>query len=229
MSTIFNIPSVPAPMTCDFGWYFGSLGSPQREPEASFSIGTTQYPPGVTVTAGGSVTLPTNSNITVASTASFEPAGNVMFYAGLLSTQHTMSPYTVVDATHIHCTGGSGTFATGTPVYDPRFYVDQLPLQRTVIFDAIDHNNLGLPTTSVPTGVQAVSYQWDFGNGQISYGPYATTQYPYNIGVSSLVAKLTVLDNLGRQVSCAHRVSFISQRALYGISLHEVQSSAHYR
>lgn len=223
MSSVTTVHPAPPPVICDYGWYYGTVSSPQRLSGLSYTVGTSSYPPAATTVAGGSVTLPTNSNITVASTARLESTGWVTFYGG--NTNHTSCPYTVVDGTHIACTGGSGTFATGTPVYDPRFYVDSMPLRQQVIFDAIDFNNLGLPKLTVPPGISIVLYQWNFGNGQTGFGPYASVTYPFSKPVASIQTSLTVFDNLGRSFSCAKRLNHQSLSPVYVTSLRQIKAT----
>lgn len=207
MATQINtlISSTP-PVVADFGWYYGSVASPGRLPEFLFTVDGVQYAPGVT-TLSNSTTLPTALSIPVASTATLESSGSIVFYGGLAAGLHTTAQYTVVDGSHITCVGGSGTFAAGTPIFDPRFYVDSIPANTNVIFDAVDFNNLGLPTVQVPSGVSIISYRWDFGNGSVGVGPYASTIYNYGAGTPSLIVKLTVIDNFNRMSSCSHRIA----------------------
>lgn len=212
-------PSIP-PVICDFGWYYGSASSPQRLNEATFKVGNSPYPPGAT-TLAGNVTLPTGSSIVVASTSTLESSGMITFYGSL--SNHITVPYVVTDATHITVTGGTGTFASGTPVYDPRFYVDQMPLHQNIVFDCIDSNNLGLPTLTVPPGITVVLYQWNFGNGLTGFGPYASTTYTYAAPVPSAQCSLTVHDSLGRSFSCAKRLNQQALTPLFVTSLREVK------
>lgn len=221
-SVVTTVNSSVPPVTCDFGWWYGSSSTPQRLVEASFSVGGKTYPPGRTfITGGSNVTLPTSSNINVNSTTGLESSGWITFYGS--TTIHTTVPYTIVDGTHINVTGGTGTYASGTPVYDARFYVDQMPLHQVVTFDAIDSQNLGLPKVSVPTGLSIVLYQWNFGNGLTGSGPYASTTYSYSKPPESIRASLTVYDNLGRAFSCGKQLKQQSLMAVYGTSLREIQ------
>lgn len=205
MSHIYD-PIVQAPLVvCDFGWYYGSVGTPERLPEVSFAWDGHTYPPGATVLAT-TTTLPTSS-ITVASTSTFDNSGVLMIWQS--ASVHTLAAYTVTGSTTFSVEGGSGTFLYNTPVFDPRFYIDSLPLSTNVIFDCLDGDGLGLPTLYVPEGVHITSYRWDFGNGTTAYGSNANTEYTYSTSPPSVPVSLTVVDNLGRTASCMHRVRLI--------------------
>lgn len=211
-STIQTKQTPILPVACDFGWYYSSG---QRLPEVTYSVDGNSYPPGNTMTVGSQTLSTGGTSVLVASTANFESAGSVVFYGGALPNQRTTCSYTVTDSTHLQCTGGSGTFADGTPVFDPRFYVDATPLRQIITFDAVDSLSLGLPTVQVPSGVTIVSYRWDFGNGLIGVGPTATTTYTYSQPVASIQTSLTIYDSLGRRSSCAHHLNQQSLSAIY--------------
>lgn len=202
----------PAPIV-DFGWYYGV--SPTRLGEFTYddqgdSPGNL-WPPGRT-TLTGNITLPV-ATIAVASTASFSVGpGTIKLDNG---ANHTTVNYTGMTGTSFTgCTGGTGTFATGVQVYDPRFYVDQLPLNQPITFDAVDSHGLGLPI--VQATVPIINYQWNFGNGFTSFGTTATTEYTFGAPPPSIQCTLTVTDALGRQYATAKRLNIQTAIPIYG-------------
>ncbi len=200
-------PVPPLPIVCDFGWWYGSQ---QEIVELSYTVNGVTYPPGVTTVAGSSVTLPA-STIQVASTTSFEASGTIMFGALGVGGIPQSVVYTGKTATTFTgCTGGTGTYVIGTPVWDPRFYTNQTLLNQAIVFDAIDSIPLGLPKVIVPSGVSIISYQWDFGNGLQGYGPVASVTYAYLRAVPGLTVSLTVLDSRNRSYSCAKAIDPVS-------------------
>lgn len=235
MSNVNQIPGSVPPIVCDFGWYFGLI--PTRLPEFSYVINGITYPPGKTTLGGLSpitlplATIPSNFGTLPQLQAAFEVPGSFVLNNGL--TQQTVK-YTGFALSgglpsFTGCTGGVGTFNVGTPLYDPRFYVDDMPLNALITFDAVDHLGLGLPTTLVPLGSTVINYQWDFGDGQIGYGPFATQTYTYPVVPPGIQATLTVTDATGRTSSCAHRLNLQSLAPIWGTQLRERQSNAHYR
>lgn len=95
-----------------------------------------------------------------------------------------------------------------------------VPLNQLITFDATDHLGLGLGSTSVPVGVSVSAYLWDLGNGLVATGPYASTTYAYNQSPPSLKIALTVIDNRGRETSCARYIGFNFSPPAVGRSLH---------
>lgn len=210
MAILINQRPVPLPdPIVNFGWYYGV--SPTRLSEYTYAVGTDKYPPGHT-TLTANVTLP-NATIPVASTASFSIGpGSIKLDNG---TNHTLVNYTGMTATSFTgCTGGTGTFNSLVQVYDPRFYVDQLPLNVGVTFDAVDSQGLGLP--GVQAVVPIINYAWNFGNGLTGFGSTATTKYTYGAPPPSAQATLTVTDSLGRQYSTAKRLNIQTAIPVFG-------------
>jgi hypothetical protein len=123
-------------------------------------------------------------------------------YTGMTSTSFT------------GCIGGTGSYNSGAQIYDPRFYVDQLPLGSPITFDALDAQGLGLPV--VAATIPIINYQWDFGNGLTGFGSAATTQYTYGAPPPSAQCTLTVTDALGRQYSTAKRLNIETSAPIYG-------------
>lgn len=235
-SMINTIPTQSEAVIADFGWYYGL--SPTRLPEDVYVINGITYPPGRGTLGGtGSLTLPastipTNFANLRAMKTEFEATGTIVLNNYISS--HTTVMYTglaIVGGfpSFTGCTGGSGTFTVGTPIYDPRFYVDQMPLGDLITFDAVDHEGLGLPVTVAPAGVNVVNYQWNFGNGEIGYGTFASTTYIYNQPPPAIQATLTVTDSLGRTASVAHRLNLVALASIFGTALRERQSNAGYR
>lgn len=217
---INTIPPTVQPVVCNFGWFYGV--SPQRLAEASYVVGGVLYPPGVTVTTS-SVTLPV-ATIPVSSTASFETSGTLTIRNP--SARQTITYTGVTPTSFTGCVGGTGTYGSGSDVFDPRFYVDQAPLQQLITLDAIDSHNLGLPTTVAAPGYPIIDYRWDFGNGQLGYGPFASTTYTFNMATPSLQATLTVTDALGRHYSCAKRLNLLGFIPGHSTSVSTRQGSA---
>ena len=88
--------------------------------------------------------------------------------------------------------------------------IPHTPLNVLVTFDAIDSESLGLPTPAVPPGISIVSYQWNFGNGQTGFGPYAGTTFTYPVPVPGFQVSLSVVDSLGRTTSTARQINLLS-------------------
>lgn len=197
----------PKPIV-DFGWYYGT--TPTRLPEYTYQVDTTTFPPGFT-TLTANITLPT-ATIAVSDTSSFSVGpGTIKLDNG---TIHTLVQYQSMTATSFTgCTGGTGTFNSGVQVYDPRFYVDQMPINAEITFDAVDSQGLGLPT--VQATVPILDYHWDFGNGFTGFGSTATTQYNYGAPPPSTQCTLTVTDALGRQFSTAKRLNIENDIPVY--------------
>jgi hypothetical protein len=213
-SSINQTPWTTPPILCDFGWVYGD--SNLRLPEASYTVGTTAYPPGKT-TLGTNVTLPTTPITSGFSSlddlkAAFPAEGQFVIVGP--------SSHAVVNYTSLVTIGGgygfggcttsaTGTFSSGDVLYDPRDYVDSLPLHSVITFDAVDYYAQGNPKTVAPPGVTVLAYEWSFGNGQIGNGPIATTTYTYNQPPASVQATLTAVDSLGRRASCAHHLNLL--------------------
>jgi hypothetical protein len=54
-------------------------------------------------------------------------------------------------------------------------------------------------TASIPAGLTAVEYKWNFGDGTVGYG--SSVGHTYTISSPQTMATLIVTDNLGRQSS----------------------------
>jgi hypothetical protein len=54
-------------------------------------------------------------------------------------------------------------------------------------------------TASIPAGLTAVEYKWNFGDGTVGYGN--SVSHTYTISSPQTMATLVVTDNLGRQSS----------------------------
>lgn len=223
MGTLVTTPAavIPPPI-CDFGWYYGV--TPSRLAEASFKVGSATYPPGATALSSSAVLSATTPyTLNVGSTASFETTGRLVVNNNVA---HQTVTYTGVTAnTFTGCLGGSGTFAAGTAVYDPRFYVDQAPLQQSITFDAIDSLGFGLPITIFDPASPVVNYRWNFGNGQTGFGATATVYYAF-AAAPSIQTTLTITDSQGRLSSCAHRVNLQSLNNTFAATIRISQGPA---
>lgn len=226
MALTIHTKAVPhPPILVDFGWYF-DIG--QRNPEYTYQSGTgVNYPPSHD-TLASPVTLPsagTTFTLTVHSTATFEapmrPSNTLVLNDGTHHVEITYAGSTSTTFTGCLCRTAGLTFASGTPIWDKRFYVDSLPLKHTVTFDAQDRLNLGLPTTYIPAGVTVTTYEWDFDNGLSGVGSYATTTFPYAAAPPSMQAKLVVTDLFDREFSCAKRINLKSLIASGGSATRE--------
>jgi hypothetical protein len=217
-------PSVPPPVV-DFGWYYGT--TPTRLPEYSYIVSTTppvSYPPGHTVLTSSTTVGTSSFTLPVASTAAFEATGVITLNDGTTHTNvsyagKTSNTFTGCIATISH------TFNTGTPIYDPRFYVDDMPLLQTIMFDALDAHNLGLPITTAAASAPIISYQWNLGNGTTGYGSSTSIEYTYSMPVPSIQATLTVRDSLNRQFSVAHKLNLQSLHVPFGYDIKVSQGS----
>jgi hypothetical protein len=222
-SLINKPPTTPPPPVVDFGWYYGI--TPLRLHEYTYSVGTSNYPPGRTTVAGSSVVMSTTTPFTIAvgSTASFEnPPGFIKLDN---STNHSTCSFTgMTGTTFTGCltTKGSttATYVAGTPLYDPRFYVDEMPLRQPITFDAQDAQGLGLPVTTAASGAPIISYYWSFGNGYTGRGSNASTEYTYSAVPPSIQCTLTVIDALNRQFSTAKQLNLQNLTGIYGQSIH---------
>jgi hypothetical protein len=222
--SLINKPStIPPPPIVDFGWYYGL--TPERLGEEVYTVGTNLYPPANTVIAGASVTMSATTpfSIAVGSTSSFEnPPGQIKLDNG---THHSLCSYSgMTSTTFTGCLTISGstttTYLAKVPVYDPRFYVDEMPLHQPITFDAIDSQGLGLPVTTTASGAPIVSYLWNFGNGATGRGTNASTEYTYSAVPPSIQCTLTVTDTLNRQFSVAHQLNLQNLSSIYGRSIH---------
>lgn len=206
------------PIIPDFGWTFGTL---QREPEYTYTamnaLGTTvNYPPGHNALSGP-LTLPaagTTFTVAVNATASFEgamtPPDILVINDGNQHVEVRYAGLTATSFTGCTSTSSGNAFLANTPIWAKRQYVDSVPLHQNITFDATDSNGLGLPKTYVPAGVVVAAYIWDFANGQVGSGAFATTTYPYPLPPPSMQTKLIVIDTFGREFSTAKRLNILT-------------------
>jgi hypothetical protein len=110
---------------------------------------------------------------------------------------------------------------TGIPY---KFYIT--PMNTTVVFDALDSQNLGIPKITVPTGIQVTSYEWDLGNGQTSEGALATTSYTYSQPPPDAAVTLRITDSLHRTYSATHRLNLRVYTHVYGTESRVVSGRA---
>ena len=202
--------------------YYGETFA--RLPEYQFKVGTNSYPPAHTVLQA-SVTLSTTTPFTlsVGSTNSFEVpspsvTGLIRIDSGSAHADVTYTGMTAITFTNCLSVSKTTTFGVGTPVYDPRMYVDELPLQQTITFDAVDSQNLGLPKIITAPDAPIISYRWNFGNGQTGFGSTSTTEYVYSTAPPSIQATLTVVDALNRTYATSHPLNIENFTGTFGYS-----------
>lgn len=219
---LVNNPPPPVGLpTVDFGWYYG-VGD-LRVDEYKYEVGTSTYPPCVTTLSSPVTLSPTTPfTISVASTTGFETPGFVTLYdetnriacsyigktattfTGCLQVQNVSTPY---------------TFAGGSSVYDARFYVDSMPLNQTITFDALNSLGLGTPVTIPASGTSIINYSWDFGNGSTGIGSEAVTIYTYSKAVPTIQATLTITDSKNRVFSTAKQLNLIAMTPATGAKI----------
>jgi hypothetical protein len=104
--------------------------------------------------------------------------------------------------TAVSFTVGGNTYpyaqqATGLKPGDPaRYGANLTPTNQALVFTA---------TVVVPAGVTIKEYRWDFGDGNIGYGPSVT--YTYRVANPSTMVSLTVTDSLNRSKTRAKLVN----------------------
>lgn len=69
---------------------------------------------------------------------------------------------------------------------DSRYVAHTTPSNTNLTFTA---------STNFPAGIAATEYRWEWGDGQVGYGPEAVHNYP--LAIQELAAKLTVSDSNG--------------------------------
>jgi hypothetical protein len=205
MLIINHVPSPPPKVIANFGWYSGT--PPFRPPEYTYTANSNIYPPGFTTLTASCSSPMTNGTIHVDSTANFDTdtIASIVIHDG---TNWSLFDYEAIAGgdmfTGCNSQAPAHTYAVGSVVWDPRFYVDQAPLRVPVTFDAQDTVDMALDQTYIPDGVEVIEWLWDFGNGETGSGPVASTTYPFNQAPPSVHVSLDTLDNLGRHSSVSY-------------------------
>lgn len=117
------------------------------------------------------------------------------------------------------------TWSSGGVTYSTSYKTYVTALNQTTVFDATDSLSLGVPKTVVPPGIQVISYNWDFGNGQTGIGPTVQTSYNYVTPPPDTVVTLTIVDSLGRQYATKHPINLTSLTFPHGTENRQVQGS----
>jgi hypothetical protein len=136
----------------------------------------------------------------------YPPADRTWTSGGVTySTQY--STYTTVSVSSASPTTGKNGGVITTDSVAPCLFV--VPLNQSVVFDAVDSDSLGLPKVLIDpnTLVHIVSYSWNLGNGVLSSGPTVTTVYTYPQIPPDLAVTLTIVDTLGRTYSTTKQIT----------------------
>jgi hypothetical protein len=209
----------------DFGWYYQEGADVVRATPYTYTDGSSNYPPGATtlISVSGSspaFTLMAN-NITLydntenESVTDFDTGSGDIFI--LQDDNWAIAQYGSVtpgaSGTFNDCEAYAGSqknlaaYTEGAVIYDPRFYIPGIPLTSLITFDALDSQNLGLPTTD-SLGIYPVRWIWDLGTGENQYGPQAQVSYNFSAPPRTLQVSLTVVDNLGNEHVGHHHIIF---------------------